>query len=419
MATVLAMGLRLIAGILVARYYGAAGRGDLAIILLILAQGVALGQMGVPTYLITATARRKLSASQVAFLSISLAAALGLLADVVAAGLLATIFRSRLATLSLSAALVAILAIPIQIVLRSLEAVFRGYGYVRVAHFTAAIVSVGFLGATIVAVVETWSLGSLLLARVVVLTAIVLGLVLLSRRFNHIARPTWRGLQPKEIARFSGLVHLGSVMRTFRLGLEIVILTVVATPTDVGLYAVALSIVELLSIVPGVLAPIVMQSAASGRKARDVLIPSFQTAVIVTGGMTVVVLAAAGWIVPQVFGSSFEPAVTAVRLLGALALSQAIASIATAHLVGVGRADAPLVVNGLAALVGVAVGIPLAATWGINGAAAGASVGAVTACLVALVYLRRQVGGFGLEFLVIRPTNLRALGPANRKRDES
>jgi PST family polysaccharide transporter len=99
---------------------------------------------------------------------------------------------------------------------------------------------------------------------------------------------------------------------------DLVLVSVLLSPRDAGLYAVAVALAEGLLIVPDAVSQVLMAHVAGGTSRRDARrVAGAAGAVTAAGGLLLVVLS--GWLVPTVFGAGYHGAVRALPWLVASA----------------------------------------------------------------------------------------------------
>jgi O-antigen/teichoic acid export membrane protein len=216
--------------------------------------------------------------------------------------------------------------------------------------FLPAYASLWALGVTGFAAV----VGALLLADS--LTASFAWTRLARRRFfRRITRPS--PSLARRIASYGLRGQVGGVMSLLNLRLDFILLSVLAGPAVLGVYAVASKFAELIRILGMALQYVFYPAfakegrAQAAEKARK-LIPKFG---FVSASVLVPLWLAAGFVIPEFYGSDFASAVTPTRIiLFGLALD-GVAGVITGFLYGVGRPG----LNSLAMAAGLAMTVLL------------------------------------------------------------
>jgi O-antigen/teichoic acid export membrane protein len=176
------------------------------------------------------------------------------------------------------------------------------------------------------------------------------------------------------------------------------IIVLVLAPTDLGVYAVALTLAGLVGAVSGAFETVAfpaIRASAPGDAAR-VLAWAVRRTVLVTGALGLAVAATAPLVVDRVFGAGFEGAVPVTRILVVGGVLAGIGHVLRAGLRGL---DRPLLAAtaDLASLTVVAIlSLVLVPAHGIQGAAVAAVVAPAAMCL-SLTLLWRRAGRPGVE----------------------
>jgi O-antigen/teichoic acid export membrane protein len=188
--------------------------------------------------------------------------------------------------------------------------------------------------------------------------------------------------------------HAGLSSLYLLLRVDVLLLAALRSDADVGLYALAVSLVELTNIATDAVATVVMK--------RQVTI-SLEDAAVLTArviGVTVVLatvavlglVVSAGFVVPLVYGEEFAGAVPALYALGPGVLALAATRSAGGYLV---RLNRPWVVSLLATtamIVNVALNLALIPRFGIVGAGLASSVAYVGLAAAYLIWMCRASG---------------------------
>jgi O-antigen/teichoic acid export membrane protein len=234
-------------------------------------------------------------------------------------------------------------------------------------------------------------------------TAVVLGLMLadvatfapawarLARRgfFREAAPPSpslaWR------VCGYGLRGQVGGVMTLLNLRLDFIILSTIAGPAVLGVYAIASKFAELLK-VPALALTYVLYpayarlgAAAAAAKARTQMRPAGLA--IAAGAVPLWV--ASGFLIPAIYGHDFDAAVAPARIIVVGLVLEGVAGVISAYLYGVGRPG----LNSWGMAVGLAITVCLDLSlipfFGANGAAV-ASAAAYISSTLALVWLFRR-----------------------------
>ncbi len=187
---------------------------------------------------------------------------------------------------------------------------------------------------------------------------------------------------------------------------DLLLLTVVATVTDVGLYAVATTLAAVLNAVAVSIAMPVRNRVVRGE--RD-LAPA---ASAVTGAVVFVIAGVVALalpvLIPLVLGSAFLPAQSSMVILLLAQVPLGCIVVLTQCLIAVGKPGAPVLGELAAFVTTVALLLVLYPVAGIEGAAVSALAGRVVSLGVLLVLVRRHVNSAAVwRFIVPTRTAVR------------
>jgi O-antigen/teichoic acid export membrane protein len=197
----------------------------------------------------------------------------------------------------------------------------------------------------------------------------------------------------RSVAAYGMRGQVGGVMTLLNLRLDFILLQLLAGPAVLGVYAIASKFAELVK-VPGMALTYVLYprfaregTATAAADARRLM----PRATLLTTGVSVALLGAAGVVIPAIYGAAFEPAVVPAQviLLG-LALD-GLGGVITGFLYGAGRPGLNSWAMAAGLLVTVALDVILIPRYGATGAAAASAVAYVTST-VALVWFYWRVG---------------------------
>jgi O-antigen/teichoic acid export membrane protein len=138
---------------------------------------------------------------------------------------------------------------------------------------------------------------------------------------------------------------------------------------DVGLYAVAVSLAELLLVAPNGAAQVLLPRVAADNDTELTLAVIGATSAIGIAA-AIVMTAGASWVVPAVFGDAFADAANVVPLLAGAAVALGAWKLVLADLAG--RGDTSIRVQSSLLAMGLMIGLDFAVVphWGIAGAGA-------------------------------------------------
>jgi O-antigen/teichoic acid export membrane protein len=199
--------------------------------------------------------------------------------------------------------------------------------------------------------------------------------------FEHAGRPSLP--LARRVAAYGLRAQVGGVMSLLNLRLDFVVLSVLAGPAVLGVYAIASKFAELVK-VPGMALTYVLYPRYShdgpAKAARDArrLLPR---AGIPMALAVLPLWAAAGWLIPALYGSSFDRAVTPARIILVGLVMEGVAGVVTAFLYGVGRPGLNSWAMGAGLAVTVVLDLLLIPPFGSTGAAVASAAAYLTSTL--------------------------------------
>ena len=383
----------MVGGILVARLLGPSAKGTISVLVALGSMAVLLASFGVHTSSIYFLGRFKSDRDAVISNNILFAAAGGILAGGGLA-LVGIVFqRALLNGIALPLLVLYVFFVPFNYFNEFARRTALGEG--RIAAFNLPELAAGgslLLGPGAAILIFGHHVAPLLAIRVATEALIALVLMLYIRRVIRFAfKPSM--VLMREQARYGVKNYASSLLWVILLQSDLVLCNHFLGSRPTGVYSVAVSLglpVTLLGSVVGILTfqRVSADGSQSNRTANTNLI--MRVLVIVTAASTVVMAAAAPWVVPLIYGSRFGPASQALQLLlpGLFALSLELVLINALA----GEGSPPVVYR--APLLGVAVNVGanlfVIPRWGIDGAAATSSVGYILVLLIVLRYYLRS-----------------------------
>jgi len=405
--------LAFVSSVVQARLLGADGRGDIARFVNASGFVVLLFGLGLPsavTYLLASgrasLKRLSVGVGHVFALTVALVAA-------VTAVALATALRDVLPHALAAPGTVVILAVffafsQLANLLAAVHAADRAFGVVNrsmvLAGATSAIVSIALLVSR-----PAWvDAGSIM----IVLTTVegVRCLSLLPALRRRIVTPTENALDVNKSGvgslrgfwRYSGLSYVADLMQFLTYRFDIWVLSLTWPSGDLGRYALAVSLAQLVWVVPTAVARVVFSYSASS----DTIAPAY---LAWRGGLAALAIAAMagtiGWIgshpvVPWLFGKDFEgvPSLLGWLLLGTVPYS--IARVLGNHLAGVGAMSENVAAAAFVMVIAIGLDLLLIPAFGAIGAAWATAIAySLFAAIVIAVFLRRSpdIGRLGRE----------------------
>jgi O-antigen/teichoic acid export membrane protein len=204
-----------------------------------------------------------------------------------------------------------------------------------------------------------------------------------------------RGPSPalaRRIAAYGLRAQVGGIMTLLNLRLDFILLSVLAGPAVLGVYAIASKFAELVK-VPGMALTYVLYPRYSregaARAAADVrrLLPRAGVPLAVA---VVPLWLASAWLIPALYGTAFHRAVLPARIILVGLVLEGVAGVLTGFLYGIGRPGLNSWAMGAGLLVTIVLDLLLIPPFGSTGAAV-ASAAAYLVSSLALVACFRMV----------------------------
>jgi O-antigen/teichoic acid export membrane protein len=219
-----------------------------------------------------------------------------------------------------------------------------------------------------------------------------LGWIRLARRgfFRGAARPS-RHLA-RVIASYGLRAQVGGVITLMNLRLDFILLSLMAGPAVLGVYAIASKYAELVKIPAMSLTYVLYPRFAKAGRAKATLKAQslLPKAALFTAAMVAPLWLASSFLIPAVYGADFEGAVVPAQiiLLG-LALT-GVGAVVSAFLYGVGRPGMNSLAMGAGLVVTVLLDVLLIPRFEANGAAVASAVAYTVSSLVLLWFFARE-----------------------------
>lgn len=382
--------------VILARVLGPEGRGVYTLALLLPALIVTLGNMGVGSAAVYYVARGEYRRQEILGNNVLLSLAIGGFG--ICIGLtIALYFREKLfPNVSLGILSLALVLVPLEMFFLAINNILLGvqrileFNYVQVGQsfLLAVFVALALLGlktgvtGAVLAGILSWVIIDIV---VFILAKKQVGGVEISLNTRYLRRALLYGVQ----------THIANVLGFLNYRLDIFLINIYLGPTEVGLYAIAVGLVEKVWMISyaasTVLFPRVAAETEDERKKE--FTPLVARAVLWTSTALVMVLAILGsWIVKVLFSDAFLPAVNALRplLVGIVTLS--VGRVLANDIAGRGYPR----FNIYSGIVAVATNVVLNILWipkyGIAGAAWASTVSYTVSFFIALFFHCRLSG---------------------------
>lgn len=238
-------------------------------------------------------------------------------------------------------------------------------------------------------------------AWVLILSPIAGGLAHFRLRPDLRSQPRISRDEARPFLRFGLSVWLGSVAGILATRLDQLIMSSIASPRDLGLYAASANVGEISLFAMAALSTVLLSvESASADDSRVVRVIRMTTA----GQLVLAAIAVptARWWLPALFGPEFGDAVTSAAILIVASAILAPASVAGAALTARGRPLVRSVALTLMVFVNVSLVLVMVPAYGASGAAASTLVANIIFYAVAIPSVRRVTGVRYVDLIVPR-----------------
>ncbi|MGY1914974.1 oligosaccharide flippase family protein [Blastococcus sp. SYSU DS0973] len=385
----------LVLSVLLARSLGPDGRGYVAAATAPLLLAVTLASLGIPESLTHYTAKRLLSVRVIA-----VAAGVAVVAGAVSSAILfmgAETLAGDAVSLGRTIRLCALFVVP-SLALGVLRGIGAGLGRWRLIALERLILGLSRL-AIVVLLSLTERLSPTSAALVIAATPLVAGLaycpLLGQLRISRTRTLKWREVATAgQMFSYGGRVWLGSLGGVLLLRLDQSVMAPLAGVAELGLYAVAVSLAEIPSVITNILREVYFTRASGGESGLDVIPRVARVSTLAVGLVSGCLLIAAYPITYFLFGAGFTAAVPSLVLLSVAIVLTNPGSLAGVALSAAGRPGLRSAGLAIALIVNVGLLFALAPSMG----AVGASLATLAGTAVALAWNFHGVKRLGLDW---------------------
>ncbi len=392
-ARVLALGVGVLTSAIVARYLGPEGRGIYALALLLPSLTVNFVQFGVGSATVYHVAREEHPLKRILggnLLLLLAASGIGL----VAGAIVVVFFRDVVFEGTPERFLyLALPLIPLDLLLAFFQPVLLGRQ--RFLAFNAIEFSRTGLRLVAMVVLLAWLRGGpgmAILGSVAV--AVLSGAALLTMVRRDAGQGGWIASGPyvKEALSYGARAYPGNVLSFLHLRVDLLLINGYLGPASVGLYAIAVALVDQLALISRAAATALFPRVAAGTaNAKSVNLTPLvtRTVLLVSGGAGAVLCLVAGFLVRLLYGVAYLPAIDPLRILIIGTVALAGARVLANDMAGRGRPILNSYTTGIALVVNIAFNVIFIPRWGLLGAAwASATTYGLLLFLRAFAYVR-------------------------------
>jgi len=390
LAQLLSLGLGIIILIILVRVLGPMGKGIYALIILIPTVAIKLAGLGIEEANIYFTGSKKYLIKDIISSSFIFAFSLGLIL-ILLFWILSqfNFFQNFLDSnqINLSYLWIAVLTIPFTFLFTFLNSIFLGRE--EIVKFN--LVKISFLVIQLIAVILflmilKQSVFGAILSYTLATIIIALFVILLIRKIVNF-HPSFNRALFKNALSYGGKIYLGNIAQFLNYRLDMLLIAIFLIPASVGLYSIAVEIVEKLWLIPMAAATVLFPRVSSLKDSQV----NFLTPRVCRHTLFIITVISLGLVIlayPLIkifFGSAFLPSLTPLLILlpGIVAFSGA--RVLLADLSGRGKPE----IGMRAAFISLAINIPLnillIPRWGISGAAFASTIAYILATLIIII----------------------------------
>lgn len=392
---------------ILARALGVAGRGELAAATAPLLFATAILTIGLPESLTYHLARKASGVARITRISVVTLSLVGLAGSSIVALLSGPLSGGNPALAFLiTVAGIAIIPTLIIAALRGLAAGAQAWGLIAAERITNTVLRL----IAIVAMYTTDTLTPLTATIVIAITTFIGGLLYLPvlRGIHKVDRARPVDAETPHLFKFAGQVWLGAITGIVLSRFDQLLMTPLAGVDQLGLYAVAVSLSEVILVFNSAVRDVMFAVESRGPD-QDRVARASRLSTLLTVAGAIAIAFACPWGIPFFFGSSFGGAtpVTLILLVGVVAGNPG--SVAGAALSGRGRPELRSLALVIASIVNVISIFLLVPSLGATGAALATLVGNVVAGNLNILWLKVFFKMRPLDFYRFNPDDLRDL----------
>jgi O-antigen/teichoic acid export membrane protein len=403
------------AGIVVARWLGAEGSGQLAVINAAVATIVQLGSAGLPSANTYFTARDRRCLAPVWANSLIFVLVVGGLLALSVMGL-AALSPALFNHIPLQLVTIAAISIPFQLITLLGLNILLGLNHIAQFNFLdAAAQSLTFVNAAIALIILGAGLGTLVSLNTAAAIAVsllvmwVIGRILKGGAGDSAARFVPDAALFKRMTRYGIKFHISVVAAILIFRADLIIVNHFRGSAETGVYAVASQMAMLLLMLPSVIGTLLMPRVASERNTRGefTVRVTRHTAFV----MFIICLAAvpASALLPLVYGAEFADATVQLLILLPGVYLAGVESVLVQHFSGTGLPAAIPVFWLITLATNVALNLAFVPTYGARAAASASTITYAMIFVLVIWYFRRKTGNTLAATLLLRRHELRSL----------
>jgi len=390
----LSMVLGLVCGVIVARYLGPTAKGAIALYGLIAGFLALAGNLGLGLANVHLVGSGQITPGRAWANSIYLAALTGSLLAVLTVFLFPVVGIIVKRPVDMGLLGIVLCGVPLLLLLDYQINLLRGTGDLPGFNQSGLIRQAGRLAALglLVAALKGFVASALWAANISILAAVLWSAFRLSKRTTLSLVPSWTGFKRSLSYGLKG--QPGQIIQFFNYRLDLILLALFWTNREVGIYATAVFLAELIWYIPAAVSTVLLPAVSSSdseARAKDISLKAIRHTVFLSLAAAVVLALSSRWLIAALYGPAFAPAVRALQVLlfGVVMLSPA--KLIVSHLAGVGKSQyvSYLALSGLT--LTLLLDLILIPRFGLMGAASASAAAYSCSGLLSLYWLKRHL----------------------------
>ena len=389
-------GMVVVTGIISARMLGPFGRGDLAIVLLWGNLLAAVGELGLQ--MATARVSARDPALNPSLLGLSLVAAVPISLVLLAAGWV-IVWLTLSGDLRLLALAYLVITLPLVVLRFPLLGLLRGTGRFWAYNICRLLWLVPYI------ILLTWfwvfgpqSVTALLIANIITVSVsslATIGLVLAEIKPTRFSRTLSR-----EVFNFGLVVHLGTLASSETLRLDLMMVALLLSPSDLGIYVAASSIMFLPRLIGQSVGSVSLTERTSETEGtRGLIARRFRQTALMTGAVALVLVVISPVLMTVAFGQEFSGAGLAAAILVIGGAIVSVRRVLADSMRGAGHHVVSTRCEFLSLILSLVLLKPAIDRWGVEGAAVAFALAHLASFLVLLACSRRSLGLTGASLI--------------------
>jgi O-antigen/teichoic acid export membrane protein len=390
----LSMALGLGCGVIVARYLGPTAKGAITLYGLIAGFLALAGNLGLGLANVHLVGSGQIVPGRAWANSLYLSALIGSLLAVLTIFLFPVLGIIVKRPVDMGLLGIVLCGVPLLLLLDYQINLLRGLGDLAGFNQSGLMRQAGRLAALglLVAAFKGFVASALWAANISILLAVLWSGVRLAEKTSLSLVPSWIALKKSFSYGLKG--QPGQIIQFFNYRLDLILLELFWTNREVGIYATAVFLAEMIWYIPAAVSTVLLpavSSADSEARAKSISLKAIRHTVFLSLAAAIILALSAQWLITSLYGQAFAPAVRALQILlfGVVMLSPA--KLIVSHLAGVGKSQyvSYLALSGLG--LTLLLDIALIPRFGMIGAAWASTAAYGCSGLLSLFWLKRHL----------------------------